>query len=97
MLIVDVIVKIVLNYYICLNKAVASLYYLDIEHLCTSCKDTGKHCVKLLFLYIYLLADTKEDLNLIIKQIVHIACVFIAIVLELRELRNYVSIKPVIA
>jgi hypothetical protein len=53
--------------------------------------------MKLLFLYIYLLADTKEDLNLVIKQIVCIACVFVAIVLELRELRNYVSIKPVIA
>jgi hypothetical protein len=96
MLIVDVIVKIVLNCYICLSEAVASLYYLDIEHLCASYKDTRKHCVKLLFLYVYLLADTKEDLDLVIKQIVRIACVFVVIVLELRELRNYVSIEPVI-
>jgi hypothetical protein len=66
-LIIDIIVKIVLDYYIRLGKAIASLYYLDIEHLCASCKDTGKYYVKLLFLYIYLLVDTKEDLDLIIK------------------------------
>jgi hypothetical protein len=96
-LIIDIIVKVVLDCYVCPSKAVASLYYLDVEHLCASYKDTGKHCVKLLFLYVYLLADTKEDLNLVIKQIVRIACVFVAIFLELRELRDYVSIKPVIA
>jgi hypothetical protein len=93
----DIMVKIVLDYYIRLGKAIASLYHLDIEHLCASYKDTGKHYVKLLFLYIYLLVDTEEDLDLVIKQIVRIACVFVAIVLELRELRDYVGIKPVIA
>jgi hypothetical protein len=96
-LIIDIIVKIVLDYYIRLGKAIASLYYLDIEHLYASCKDTGKYYVKLLFLYIYLLVDTKEDLDLVIKQIVRIACVFVTIILELRELRDYIGIKPVIA
>jgi hypothetical protein len=94
---IDIMVKIVLDYYVRLGKAIASLYYLDVEHLCASCKDTGKYYAKLLFFYVYLLADTEEDLDLVIKQIIRIACVFIAIVPELRELRDYVGIKPVIA
>jgi hypothetical protein len=96
-LIIDIIVKIGLNCYVHFSEAVTSLYYLNIEHLYTSCKDIGRHCVKLFFLYVYLLADAKEDLNLVIKQIVRITCVFVAIILELRELHNYVSIELVIA
>jgi hypothetical protein len=53
--------------------------------------------MKLLFLDIHLLIDTKEDLDLIVKQIVRIAYIFITIILELRELRDCVSIQPIVA
>ena len=53
--------------------------------------------MKLVLLDVHLLADAEEDLNLVIKQIVRIACVFIASVLELRELRNSVGVKPIVA
>jgi hypothetical protein len=96
-LIIDIIVKVVLNCYIRFSKAITSLYNLYIECFCPPSKDIGKHSMELFFLDIYLLTDTKEDLNLIIKQIVRIACVFIAIVLELRELRNCVSVQLIIA
>jgi hypothetical protein len=66
MLIVDVIVKIVLNYYVRISEAVVSLYNLDIEYLCAASKDISKHCIKLFLFNINLLTDTKEDLNLII-------------------------------
>jgi hypothetical protein len=91
-LIIDIIVKVVLNYYVRFSKAITSLYNLYIEYFCSPSKDTGKYSIELFFLDVYLLIDAKEDLNLIIKQIVRIACVFIAIVLELRELRNCVSV-----
>jgi hypothetical protein len=52
--------------------------------------------MKLLFLDIYLLTDTKEDLNLIIEQIVRIAHIFITVILELREIRDCVSIQLII-
>jgi hypothetical protein len=96
-LIIDIIVKVVLNCYVRFSKAVNSLYNLYVECFCTSSKDTGKHSIELFFLDVYLLTDAKEDLNLIIKQIVRIACVFVAIVLELRELRNCASVKLIIA
>jgi hypothetical protein len=95
-LVIDIMVKIVLNYYIRLSKAVASFYNLDVEHFRASCENAGKHCMKLLFLDIYLLTDAEEDLNLIIKQIVRITYIFITIIPELRELRDYVSIQPII-
>jgi hypothetical protein len=95
-LIIDIIVKVVLNYYVRFSKAVTSLYNLYLECFCTPSKDTRKHSIELFFLDIYLLTDTKEDLNLIIKQVVRIASVFITIVLELRELRNYISAKLII-
>jgi hypothetical protein len=95
-LVIDIIVEIVLNYYVHLGKAVASFYNLDIEHFRASCENAGKHCMKLLFLDIYLLIDAEEDLNLIIKQIIRITCIFITIILELRELRDYVSIQLII-
>jgi hypothetical protein len=66
MLIIDVVIKIVLNYYIRTSEAVVSLYNLDIEHLYTSSKNIRKHCVKFFLLNINLLIDTKENLNLII-------------------------------
>jgi hypothetical protein len=66
MLITDVVIKIVLNYYIRTSEAVVSLYNLDVEHLCTSSENTRKHRIKLFLFNINLLADTKEDLNLII-------------------------------
>jgi hypothetical protein len=59
-------VKVALNCHVRISKAVISLYNLYIERLCTPSKDIGEYCVKLLLLDIYLLADTKEDLNLII-------------------------------
>jgi hypothetical protein len=95
-LVIDIIFKIVLNYCICLSKAVASFYNLDIEHFRTSCENAGKYYMKLLFLDIYLLTDTKEDLNLIIEQIVRIAYIFITVILELREIRDCVSIQLII-
>jgi len=96
-LVIDVVVKVVLNCYVRISKAVVSLHNLYVEGLSTPSKDTWKHCVKLVLLYVHLLADTKEDLNLVIKQVVRIACVFVAVVPELRELRNSVSIKPIVA
>ena len=53
--------------------------------------------MKLVLLDVHLLADAEEDLNLVIKQIVRIACVFVAVVLELRELRNSVGVKLIVA
>ena len=67
MLVVDVVVKVVLDYRVRTSKAVVSLYNLYIECLYTSSKDLGKYYVELLFFYIYLLVDAKEYLNLIIK------------------------------
>ena len=61
MLIVDVIVKIGLNYYIRAGEAVAFLYYLYIEYLCAPYKDIGKYSIKLFLLNINLLTDIKED------------------------------------
>ena len=66
MLVVDVIVKIVLNCYIRTSEAVVSLYNLDVEHLCAASKNIREHCIKLFLLNVNLLTDTKEDLNLII-------------------------------
>jgi hypothetical protein len=96
-LVIDIIVEIVLNYHVYLSKAVASFHNLDVEHFRASCENAGKHCMKLLFLDIYLLTDAEEDLNLIVKQIVRIACIFITVILELRELRDCVSIQLIIA
>jgi hypothetical protein len=53
--------------------------------------------MKLLFLDIHLPTDAEEDLDLIVKQIVRIACIFVAVILELRELRDCVSIQPIVA
>jgi hypothetical protein len=66
MLVVDIIVKIVLNRYVRTREAVVSLYDLDVEHLCASGKDTRKHRIKFFLLNINLLTDAEEDLNLII-------------------------------
>jgi hypothetical protein len=66
MLIIDVIIKIVLNYYIRTREAVISLYNLNVEYLCSTSKNTREYCIEFFFLNINLLADTKEDLNLII-------------------------------
>jgi hypothetical protein len=65
-LIVDVVVKVALNYYIRISKAIISLYNLYIERLYLPSKDIREHYVKLHLLDIYLLVDAKEDLNLII-------------------------------
>jgi hypothetical protein len=66
MLIIDVIVKIVLNYYVRTREAVVSLNNLNVEHLSSSSKNTRKHRIELFLLNINLLTDAKEDLNLII-------------------------------
>ena len=66
MLVVDVIIKVVLNCYVRISKAVIPLYDLYVKRLRAPSKDTVKYYVKLLLLDIYLLADAKEDLNLII-------------------------------
>jgi hypothetical protein len=66
MLIIDVIVKIVLNYYIRTREAVVSLNNLNVEHLSLSSTNTRKHRIELFLLNVNLLTDAKEDLNLII-------------------------------
>jgi hypothetical protein len=66
MLIIDVIIKIVLNYYIRTCKAVISFYNLDIEYLYLSSKNIREHYIKLFLFNINLLADAKEYPNLII-------------------------------
>jgi hypothetical protein len=66
MLIMDVVIKIVLNRYVHTGEAVVSLYDLDIEHLCTSGENTRKHRIKLFLLNVNLPTDAEEDLNLVI-------------------------------
>ena len=53
--------------------------------------------MKLVLLDVHLPADAEEDLDLVIKQIVRIACVFVAGVPELRELRDSVGVKSIVA
>jgi hypothetical protein len=96
-LVMDIMVKMVLDCHVRLGKAVASFHNLDVEHFRASCKNAGKHCMKLLFLDIHLLTDAEEDLDLIVKQIVRIACIFVAVIPELRELRDCVGIQPIVA
>lgn len=97
MLIIDVIIEVVLDCHVSASKAVVSLYNLYVERLCTSSKDTGEHCVELLLLYFYLLADAKENFDLIIKQVVRVACVLVAVVLELKELRDRIRVESIVA
>jgi hypothetical protein len=66
MLIIDVIIKIVLNCYVRTREAVVSLYNLDVEHLCSSSKNTREHCIEFFLPNVNLLTDTKEDLNLVV-------------------------------
>ena len=66
MLIINVIVKIVLNRYVRTSEAVVSLYKIDVEHLCAASENTRKHCIKFFLFNVNLLTDAKEDLNLII-------------------------------
>ena len=66
MLVVDVVVKIVLNCHVRTSEAIVSLYDLDVEHLCAASKNTRKHCIKFFLFNVNLLTDAKEDLNLII-------------------------------
>jgi hypothetical protein len=96
-LVIDIIVEIVLNCYVRFGEAVASFYNLDVEHFRAFCENAGKHCMKLLFLNIHLLTDAEEDFDLIVKQIICITCIFIAVIPELRELRDCVSIQPIVA
>jgi hypothetical protein len=53
--------------------------------------------MELFFLDVHLPTDAEEDLDLIIKQIVRIACVFIAVVPEFGELRDCVGVQLIIA
>jgi hypothetical protein len=53
--------------------------------------------VELLLLYLYLPADAEENLDLIIKQVVRIACVLVAVVPELGELRDRIRVKSIVA
>jgi hypothetical protein len=66
MLVVDIIVEIVLNRYVCTGEAVVSLYDLDVEHLCASGEDARKHRMKFFLLNVDLLTDAEEDLDLVI-------------------------------
>ena len=93
----DVVVEVVLDGHVRAGEAVVSLHNLYVESLCSPGEDAWKHCVELLFLNIHLPADTKEDLDLVIKQVVRIACVLVAIVPELRELRDCVGVESIVA
>jgi hypothetical protein len=93
----DIMVKVVLDCHVRFGKAVTSLHDLYVECFCPPSKDTGKHSMELFFLDVHLPTDAKEDLDLIIKQIVRIACVFIAVVPELGELRDCVGVQLIIA
>jgi hypothetical protein len=96
MLVIDIIVEIVLNYYIRLSKAVIPLYNLYIEGLCAPCQDVRKHSMELLFLDIHLLADAEEDFDLVVQEVICVPCVLVAVVPELRELRDSVCAQPVV-
>ena len=93
----DIMVEVVLDCHVRAGKAVVSLYNLYVERLCASSKDTGEHCVELLLLYLYLPADAEENLDLIIKQVVRIACVLVAVVPELGELRDHIRVESIVA
>ena len=93
----DIMVEVVLDCHVRISKAVVSLYNLYVECLCTPGEYTGKHCVKLLLPDVYLPADAEEDLNLIIKQVVGIACVLVVVVPELRELRDRIGVESIVA
>jgi hypothetical protein len=66
MLIIDVVIKIVLNRYVRTREAVVSLDDLDIEHLCSSSKNTREHRIEFFLPNVNLLTDAKEDLNLVV-------------------------------
>jgi hypothetical protein len=66
MLIIDVVIEIVLNRHLRTGEAVVPLYNLDVEHLCTSSKNTRTHRIKFFLLNVNLLTDAEEDLNLVI-------------------------------
>ena len=53
--------------------------------------------MKLVLLDVHLPADAEKDLNLVIKQVVCITCVFVAVVPELGELRAFVCVEAVVA
>ena len=97
MLVVDIIVEIVLDRYVRTGEAVVSLNNLDVEHLCSSSENTWKHCIKLFLLNVDLPADAEEDLDLVIQEIVRVPCVLLAVVPDLRELRDRAGVKPVVA
>ena len=93
----DIMVEVVLDCHVRASKAVVSLYNLYVERLCASSKDAGEHRVELLLLYLYLPADAEEDFDLIIKQVVRIACVLVAVIPELRELCDRISVESIVA
>jgi hypothetical protein len=97
MLMVDVMVEMVLDRHVRTGEAVVSLYDLDVEHLCAAGENTRKHCMKFLLLDVDLPTDAEEDLDLVIQEIVRVPCVLLAVVPDLRELRDRAGVKPVIA
>jgi hypothetical protein len=66
MLMMDVVIKIVLDRHVRTCKAVVSLYNLDVEHLCSSSEDLREHCMKLFLFDVNLPADAEEYLDLVI-------------------------------
>jgi hypothetical protein len=48
-------------------------------------------------LYLYLPADAKEDFDLIIQQVVRIACVHVAVFPELGELCDRIGVESIVA
>ena len=94
---VDVMVEMGFDCHIRISKAVVSLYDLYVKHLRTPCEDTGKYSMKLFLLDLDLPTDVEEDSDLVVQQIVCIPSVLLVVVPDLRELRDCVGVKSVIA
>jgi hypothetical protein len=97
MLVMDVMVEMVLDRHVRTREAVVSLYDLDVEHLCASGEDTRKHRMKFFLLDVDLPTDAEEDLDLVIQEIVRVPCVLLAVVPDLRELRDRARVQPLVA
>ena len=93
----DVMVEMVLDRHVRTSEAVVSLYDLDVEHLCAAGKNTREHRMKLFLFDVDLPTDAEEDLDLVIQEIVRVPCVLLAVVPDLRELRDRGGVKPVVA
>jgi hypothetical protein len=72
MLMMDVVIKMVLNRHIRTREAVVSLYDLDVEHLCSSSENTREHRMEFFLPNVDLPTDAEEDLDLVVQEIVRV-------------------------